>query len=116
MKKNDVQARCEMKEKVYEVLKTVPKGKVVTYGQIASLLGNRHLSRAVGNILHKNPDPETIPCHRVVNRRGELSNAYAFGGREAQRARLEEEGIVFESDGTVDLEKYGYGMRDLKKS
>lgn len=105
-----------MREKVYAYLKTVPEGRVVTYGQIASFLGNKHLSRVVGNILHKNPDPETIPCHRVVNRKGELSNAYAFGGREAQRVRLEAEGVVFESDGTVDLEKYGYGMRDLKKS
>jgi len=96
-----------MKEKVYEFLKTVPKGKVVTYGQIASQLGNKHLSRAVGNILHKNPDPENIPCHRVVNRKGELSDAYAFGGREAQRARLEAEGVAFERDGTVDLGKYG---------
>ena len=96
-----------MTEKVYEFLKTVPKGKVVTYGQIACFLGNKHLSRAVGNILHRNPDPENIPCHRVVNGKGELSRAYAFGGGETQRARLEQEGVRFESDGTVDLEKYG---------
>ena len=107
MERNEKKMRCGMKEKVYGFLKTVPKGKVVTYGQIALFLGNRKLSRVVGNILHKNPDPETIPCHRVVNRKGELSTAYAFGGREAQRARLEEEGIVFERDGTVDLGKYG---------
>ena len=91
---------------VYEVLKTIPEGKVGTYGQIAEFLGNKHLARVVGNVLHKNPDPEHIPCHRVVNRKGELSSAYAFGGREAQRKRLEEEGIVFKDDGTVDLEKY----------
>ena len=96
-----------MTERVYEFLKTIPAGKVVTYGQIACYLGNRNLSRAVGNILHKNPDPATIPCHRVVNRRGELAEAYAFGGREAQRKRLEQEGIIFEPDGRVDLEKYG---------
>ena len=96
-----------MTEKVYAFLKTVPKGKVVTYGQIACFLGNKNLSRVVGNILHRNPDPENIPCHRVVNRKGELSRAYAFGGREAQRARLEQEGVRFEPDGTVDLEKYG---------
>ena len=96
-----------MTTKVYALLKTIPKGKVTTYGQIARALGNPGASRAVGNILHKNPDPVTIPCHRVVNRHGELSAAYAFGGREAQRKRLEEEGIVFEADGTVDLGKYG---------
>lgn len=54
---------------VYEVLKTIPEGKVVTYGQIAEFLGNKHLARVVGNVLHKNPDPEHIPCHRVVNRK-----------------------------------------------
>lgn len=96
-----------MTNKVYEFVKTIPKGRVATYGQIALFLGNKHLSRVVGNTLHKNPDPENIPCHRVVNRKGELSTAYAFGGCEAQRERLEKEGIVFDCDGTVNLEKYG---------
>jgi len=96
-----------MTTKVYDFLKTIPRGKVATYGQIACFLGNKHLSRVVGNILHKNPDPENIPCHRVVNRNGELSRAYAFGGCDAQRERLAQEGIVFESDGTVNLKKYG---------
>ena len=96
-----------MKTKVYDFLKTIPKGKVATYGQIASFLGNKNLSRVVGNILHNNPDPENIPCHRVVNRKGELSNAYAFGGSTAQRKRLEQEGINFEADGTINLDKYG---------
>jgi O-6-methylguanine DNA methyltransferase len=81
---------------------------VVTYGQIAEHLGNRNLSRAVGNILHQNPDPDNIPCHRVLNRNGRVSDAYAFGGPDAQRARLEGEGITFQLDGTVDLRKYGF--------
>lgn len=96
-----------MKEKVYEFLKTVPRGNVTTYGRIALYLGNRNLSRAVGNILHHNPDPGGIPCHRVVNSRGRVSPNFAFGGGAAQRLLLEQEGIVFEPDGTVDLEKYG---------
>ena len=96
-----------MESKVYEFLKTIPEGKVVTYGQIACYLGDKHLARAVGNILHKNPDPENIPCHRVVNAKGEVSAAYAFGGSGEQRKRLEEEGIVFGVDGRVDLKKYG---------
>lgn len=103
----------EIKEKVYIVLQTIPKGKVVTYGQIAEYLGNKKLSRAVGNVLHKNPDPDKIPCHRVVNHRGEVSKAYAFGGHQAQRKRLEEEGIVFKTNGTVDLKKYGITVSDL---
>ena len=96
-----------MKEKVYEFLKTVPRGNVTTYGRIALYLGNRNLARAVGNILHYNPDPVESPCHRVVNSRGRVAPNFAFGGGAAQRLLLEQEGIVFEPDGTVDLEKYG---------
>lgn len=97
-----------MTEKVYEYLKIVPEGKVVTYGQIACYLGNKHLARVVGNILHKNPDPKSIPCHRVVNSKGELSKAYAFGGLEAQRKKLEKEGIIIKQNGTIDLLKYQF--------
>ena len=93
--------------KVYEFLKTIPEGKVATYGQVACFLGNKHLARVVGNILHKNPDPKNIPCHRIVNCKGEVSSAYAFGGADAQRIRLEQEGIVFEKDGRINLKKYG---------
>ena len=98
-----------MKHAVYAYLKTIPAGKVATYGQVAAAVGRGNAARAVGNILHKNPNPAQIPCHRVVNRKGEVSRAYAFGGAEAQRKRLEAEGIVFEPDGTVDLAKYGVG-------
>ena len=97
-------------EKVYAFLKTVPAGTVVTYGQIACFLGNKHMARAVGNILHKNPDPANIPCHRVVNARGEVSNAYAFGGAEAQRRYLEAEGIRFSPDGRINLSQYGMNL------
>lgn len=96
-----------MKEKVYAFLKTIPEGKVATYGQIAVSLGNRHLSRAVGNILHNNPDPSQFPCHRVVNCKGQVASGFAFGGGEAQRKLLEQEGIVFTPDGRIDLGKYG---------
>lgn len=96
-----------MREKVYAYLRTIPKGKVTTYGRIAAHLGNKHFARAVGSILHHNPDPEKFPCHRVVNSRGEVAENYAFGGAAAQRKRLENEGIVFASNGTVDLKKYG---------
>ena len=96
-----------MKDKVYAFLKTVPPGKVTTYGQIASLLGNRKLARAVGNILHRNENPAEYPCHRVVNSKGQVAARFAFGGAAAQRKRLEEEGIIFEGDGYIDLKKYG---------
>lgn len=96
-----------MKEKVYAFLKTIPKGQVVTYGQIAAHLGNKNWARAVGNILHNNPNPKDFPCHRVVNSRGQVAANFAFGGAQAQRKLLEQEGIVFEEDGTVSLLKYG---------
>lgn len=102
--------KIKMNQKIYEFLRTIPAGRVVTYGQIALYLGNKNMARAVGNALHKNPDPNAIPCHRVVNYKGEVSSAYAFGGRDAQRKRLEEEGIIFEKNGTIDLKKYGVGL------
>lgn len=93
-------------EKIYETVKTIPKGKVATYGQVALLAGNPYLARVVGYALHHNPDPSTIPCHRVVNREGKVAPGFVFGGSEMQRHLLEAEGIVFEADGTIDLEKY----------
>ena len=92
-----------LNDKVYEFVKSIPRGKVATYGQIALYLGNRNFARSVGNILHNNPDPEHIPCHRVVNAQGKLAQSYAFGGIEAQRRLLESEGVVFKSNQVVDL-------------
>lgn len=92
-----------MKEKVYEFVKAIPKGKVATYGQIALYVGNKSLARVVGNILHNNPDPQNVPCHRVVNRNGRLAYSYAFGGLDAQRSLLESEGVVFKNNNCVDL-------------
>ena len=92
-----------MKEQVYEFVRNFPQGKVANYGKIALHLGNRNFARVVGNILHGNPDPEHIPCHRVVNAQGKLSRSYAFGGIEAQRHLLESEGVVFKNNQVVDL-------------
>lgn len=86
---------------VYEVVKRVPKGKVVTYGQIAKILGEPKMSRQVGWALHVNPDPEHIPCYRVVDRFGNTSKAFAFGGADVQRALLEKEGVQFDKEGRV---------------
>ena len=97
----------KMKEKVYAYLKNIPEGKVTTYGRIAEHLGNKHYTRTVGNILHDNPDPSQFPCHRVVSSKGRVAEHYAFGGAAAQRKRLEDEGVVFEENGSIDLKKYG---------
>lgn len=101
--------------KIYDIVKEIPRGSVATYGQIASLAGNKRWARVVGYALHVNPDPENIPCHRVVNRYGEVSQAFAFGGGNRQTELLENEGITF-TDGRVDLERYQwrrvYGIKD----
>ena len=91
--------------RIYEAVKKIPKGCVATYAQVAEAAGDRKMARAVGNALHKNPDPLTIPCHRVVNAKGELAGEYVFGGRWKQAKRLEEEGVEV-VDGKVNLEKY----------
>jgi len=82
-----------------------PQGKVTTYGDVAWRLGKPGLARVVGNALHCNPDPEHIPCHRVVNAAGRTSKAFAFGGNDLQRAMLENEGVEFIDD-HVDMSKY----------
>ena len=92
-------------ELIYEVVKQIPEGCVATYGQVAALAGSRRWSRVVGYALHANPDPEHIPCHRVVNRLGEVSRAFAFGGENRQIQLLEAEGVEF-VDGKVDLKRF----------
>lgn len=75
----------------------IPEGEVLTYGEIAARIGNKNLARYVGNVLHKNPDNSKIPCHRVVNAKGCLSKSFAFGGIEAQKKLLENEGVIIEN-------------------
>lgn len=89
-------------EKVYEVVRRIPEGRVLTYGVVALLTGYPRRAKFVGYALHVNPEPGVIPCHRVVNRFGETSPAFAFGGEDVQRKLLEAEGVRF-LDGKVDL-------------
>jgi len=92
-------------KRIYEAVKQIPCGRVATYAQVAELAGDRKMARAVGNALHKNPDPDNIPCFRVVNSKGELAGEFAFGGAGAQAKLLEAEGVEVK-DAKVDLEKY----------
>lgn len=93
-------------EKIYEVVRQIPKGKVATYGQIAAMAGNPRWSRVVGYALHVNPEPGVIPCHRVVDRLGRPSSAFGLR-RHADSARmLREEGVEVDENGRIDLDKY----------
>ena len=95
-------------DKIYAVVKRIPKGNVASYGTVAAMAGNPRWSRVVGYALHVNPEPGMIPCHRVVTRNGEVSKAFAFGGENMQRILLAEEGIEFLPDGRIDMMKYGW--------
>lgn len=124
---------CEMTElelKIYKVVRNIPKGKVMTYGQIACMVGNIHLSRVVGNVMHKNPLPffelaekagveqdfasiiedkdfKPVPCHRVVDSQGRMGANFGLGGPAVQAKMLMLEGVCV--DGLkVNLEKYQY--------
>ena len=90
-------------EQVYEEVKKIPEGMVMTYGQIASKLGTRD-ARRVGHALHANKD-QNCPCHRVVSKKGRLAPSYAFGGYHEQRNRLLSEGVKFIDELRVDMEK-----------
>lgn len=90
-------------EAVYKAVKKVPKGKVTTYGEIARYTGIRN-PRVVGYALHANKNPDTVPCHRVVNIKGGLAHGYAFGGEGIQRQLLIQEGVRF-TDDRVDFSK-----------
>ncbi|MDR0518288.1 MAG: MGMT family protein [Fibromonadaceae bacterium] len=91
---------------MYAVVKNIPKGKVASYGTVARLAGYPRCSRQVGFALHRNPDPENIPCHRVVFKDGSLSKAFLFGGENRQRELLEAEGVRF-AHGKVDMRRCG---------
>ena len=79
-------------ERIYEEVKKIPKGTTATYGEIAKKANTS--PRVVGFALHKNPDPKTIPCHRVVFKDGSCSSGYAFGGKKAQEKKLLEESFT----------------------
>ena len=106
----DLISDCPSK-RIYDAVKKIPYGRVATYSQIAELAGDRKMARAVGNALHKNPDPDNIPCFRVVNAKGELAGEFAFGGQVAQAKLLKAEGITV-SDGKVDLILFQWKVTD----
>lgn len=93
-------------ERVYAVVMDIPRGKVLSYGDVARLAGSPRSARQVGWALHVNPRPGEIPCHRVVFKDGAVSSGFAFGGPQVQRAMLETEGVEFSADGAIDMSKF----------
>ena len=99
-------AKANLFARVYELVRHVPPGLVVTYGQIATALGSPRLARTVGWAMRACPDD--VPWHRVVNSHGMLSTSPFDGARDLQRALLEDEGVHFGAEGRLDLSTYGW--------
>lgn len=93
-------------DRIYEVVRQIPKGSVASYGQIASLAGNRRWARVVGYALHAVPDSEQIPCYRVVTKEGRVSSAFSSGEGNEQIRLLRADGIEVSEDGVVDMNRY----------
>lgn len=91
-------------DRVWQAARTIPKGNVATYGQVARMIGTRD-ARRVGHALHANRDSQ-VPCHRVVFADGSLAPGYAFGGPDQQRKKLESEGVKFTTNGKVYLKTH----------
>ncbi len=113
MKNMEKRKNLNIFEMVYDVVRKVPKGKVATYGQIACMMGNPGLSRVVGYAMSSCPYND-VPCHRIINRFGELAKNFSEGGNEIQKYLLEREGVKVNEEGRVDLKKYRWnGIHDL---
>ena len=92
----------QFNERVYDVVRQVPLGRVTTYGQVARMIGEPRKARYVGFAMHASPGMAGgVPCHRVVFKDGSLAPGFAFGGPHVQREMLEEEGIRFDGEGRV---------------
>ena len=88
----------DFREKVYKITRNIPKGKVMTYGQIAKLAGKPNAARAVGLFMRTNPDAPNTPCHRVVAHDGSLNGYSGIGGINTKKKMLLTEGVLFNGD------------------
>jgi methylated-DNA-protein-cysteine methyltransferase-like protein len=95
-------------ERVYAVVRRIPRGRVATYGQVAALAGLGRQARQVGYALHALPWEGLAPWHRVVSARGAISLPPGGGADVTQRLRLEREGVRFDARGRIDLERHGW--------
>lgn len=96
---------AKYREKVYEIVREIPIGRVMTYGQIAELLGEGYTARTVGYVMHA-AETENVPWQRVINSQGGCSTGKMTMPVNLQQKMLEDEGVVFSEKGKCDLEKY----------
>lgn len=106
MTRHNGPGRRQFHERVYGEVAGIPPGKVCTYGRIAELAGYPGAARQVGQAMSLVPGERGLPCHRVVNRKGELSPDHVFGGKEIQKEMLQAEGVTFRSDGRIDMRRH----------
>jgi methylated-DNA-protein-cysteine methyltransferase-like protein len=110
MNVNDKQYR----KRVYDLVKKIPRGKVMTYGQIAIILGEGYTARTVGYVMHGAEDG--VPWQRVINSQGKISTGRLSIPVNLQQSMLEQEGVVFSPKGTCDLEEYQWWPKGFEPS
>ncbi|MCC8179304.1 MAG: methylated-DNA--[protein]-cysteine S-methyltransferase [Planctomycetes bacterium] len=103
-------------QQVYDVVATIPRGKVMTYGLIGQVLGGFYSGRTVGFAMRVAPAERNLPCHRVVNIKGEMAPGLIFGGADQQQALLKSEGVKFRPDGRIDFDRSLYDPRQPAKT
>lgn len=101
-------------DRVYEIVRKIPAGRVMSYGQIASWAGSPRASRAAGYAMYRCPHKD-MPCHRVIHRDGSLAPEWTFGGSGNQRKLLEDEGVTFTEDGRVDMQKHRFRREEYEQ-
>ena len=110
--KDEQANRTPFVERVYAVIRLIPRGRVTTYGRIARYLGATRSARLVGFALHNSPDDVSENAHRVVNRNGELTGGWAWGHPAIMRGLLEDEGVTFIDEYQVNLQRHLWDPND----
>jgi methylated-DNA-protein-cysteine methyltransferase-like protein len=98
-------------DRIYEVVSSIPRGRVATYGQVAELAGIPGQSRRIGYALSALPDGSPIPWHRVINAQGKISFRTHSGPEKLQRRLLKQEGIAFNASQRIDLDRFQWRPR-----
>ena len=107
----NVAGRTDPYQRIYAVVRRIPRGRIATYGQVAELAGLGGHARQVGYALHALTAGDALPWHRVLNAQGRVSPRAEPGGDRVQRALLEREGVRFDAAGRADLARFGWRPR-----